>query len=173
MFIPVAFSLGFLGSFHCMGMCGPIALALPLNRKNMFTMVVGSSAYNLGRVFTYSLIGLVFGLIGQGLFLAGYQNILSITLGVLILASLVLAGWAAKFNPNGLLYRMVNAVKSKLIPLFNKRSTGGLFLICLHGYNGSACNGICTERSNVYGLFWIRYFTCYDVGQPHERNGFR
>jgi hypothetical protein len=129
MFIPVAFSLGFLGSFHCMGMCGPIALALPLNRKNMFTMVVGSSAYNLGRVFTYSLIGLVFGLIGQGLFLAGYQNILSITLGVLILASLVLAGWAAKFNPNGLLYRMVNAVKSKLIPLFNKRSTGGLFLI--------------------------------------------
>lgn len=129
MFFPVALSLGLLGSFHCVGMCGPIALALPLNRKNYLTMTTGGLAYNLGRVFTYSLIGLVFGLIGQGLFIAGYQNFLSVILGVFLLVSLIVGTLTLRSKTNSYAFRIVNGIKARFIPLFQKKSTGALFLI--------------------------------------------
>lgn len=81
-----AFLLGFLGSFHCMGMCGPIALALPLSTKERWGIVWASSTYNLGRVLTYAFIGLIFGAIGWGIELAGAQKVLSVILGFSLLA---------------------------------------------------------------------------------------
>ncbi|MBX7093643.1 MAG: sulfite exporter TauE/SafE family protein [Flavobacteriales bacterium] len=164
MFLPVAFSLGFLGSFHCMGMCGPIALALPLNRKNYLTMVIGSAAYNFGRVFTYSAIGLVFGLIGQGLFIAGYQNFLSLTLGILILLSLIFSAWANRLGNNAVIFRIVNGLKSKFIPLFNKKSTGGLFLIGMLngllpcGFVYMGITGSIATGSAIYGALFMAFF---------------
>lgn len=89
-FLIAALSLGFLGSFHCIGMCGPIALALPLDRVSMFKKVAGGITYNLGRVFTYGILGLLFGLLGKGFVIGGYQQVLSIALGVIILLGLFL-----------------------------------------------------------------------------------
>ena len=40
--IIAAFTMGLLGSFHCIGMCGPIALSLPLN-----TIVIGENFQEL------------------------------------------------------------------------------------------------------------------------------
>lgn len=132
MFIPVALSLGFLGSFHCIGMCGPIAMALPLNRSSKIKMVAGGAVYNLGRVFTYALIGLVFGLIGQGLFIAGYQNFLTLTLGIIILLSVFLSlKWFSGVKRFFMRYSFINNVKSGIIRLFSKSSFTGLFLIGL------------------------------------------
>jgi hypothetical protein len=77
-------SLGFLGSFHCIGMCGPIALALP-NDAQSSRNVFRHLAYNVGRIVTYTLLGLLFGFIGKGLFIGGVQQIISIALGSIIL----------------------------------------------------------------------------------------
>ena len=73
-----ALVLGLLGSLHCIGMCGPIAFMLPLNRRNLARQWTQLGLYHLGRLFAYGLIGLVFGLIGKGLYLFGFQQKLSI-----------------------------------------------------------------------------------------------
>ena len=84
------FILGIAGSFHCVGMCGPIALALPLNHNSFFSKISGAILYNFGRMFTYALLGGLFGLLGQSFVIAGYQQALSITLGAAILIMVLL-----------------------------------------------------------------------------------
>lgn len=79
------FVIGFLGSFHCVGMCGPIALALPIGKSSNFQLVVSRILYNLGRVVTYAFFGAIFGLFGKGIAFAGMQRYASIVLGVSIL----------------------------------------------------------------------------------------
>ena len=83
-------ALGFLGSLHCIGMCGPIALALPSQSKSKLSFYSGRLLYNLGRVITYSIMGLIIGLIGQKINLAGYQQIISVILGIAILIAVLL-----------------------------------------------------------------------------------
>lgn len=85
MFLWTAFTIGFLGSLHCVGMCGPIAMSLPYQGAGRAMAVVNALLYNLGRTITYMAIGSVFGLLGKGIFLAGYQSALSIAMGVLML----------------------------------------------------------------------------------------
>ena len=81
------FLFGLLGSFHCVGMCGAIALALPGGDVTTSPLRYGGGRllYNLGRVTTYAALGAGAGLVGQGLRLAGVQQGLSIASGVLIL----------------------------------------------------------------------------------------
>ncbi|KAB2918908.1 MAG: sulfite exporter TauE/SafE family protein [Bacteroidetes bacterium] len=79
-----AFITGLLGSFHCLGMCGPIALIAPVG-QNRGQFVAGRLVYNSGRIFTYATIGLLIGAFGQGLQLAGIQQYISIITGVLLL----------------------------------------------------------------------------------------
>jgi len=76
-----ALTLGLAGSFHCAGMCGPIALAIPVNNKSAFSKITGILLYNSGRVVTYALMGLIIGLVGEGFKLAGFQQIVSIVTG--------------------------------------------------------------------------------------------
>ncbi|MFV0604257.1 MAG: sulfite exporter TauE/SafE family protein [Niabella sp.] len=83
--IIIGLSIGLAGSFHCVGMCGPLALSLPLNNNNRTTRITAIVFYNLGRVFTYFLLGILFGAIGSSLFLTGYQQALSIVIGSIIL----------------------------------------------------------------------------------------
>lgn len=78
-----AFLLGFLGSFHCLGMCGPIALAISAQDNHRF--LINKIIYNLGRTVTYSLLGLTIGAIGFTLQLAGVQQWLSILMGGMIM----------------------------------------------------------------------------------------
>lgn len=80
------FMLGLIGSAHCAGMCGPIAVALPGAQKKGISLVTGRLLYNSGRIVTYMGMGAVLGFFGMGLSLAGYQQVLSIATGVLILA---------------------------------------------------------------------------------------
>jgi sulfite exporter TauE/SafE len=78
-------ALGLFGSFHCVGMCGPIALSLPIRSENPLAKFGGTLLYNSGRVVTYVLLGGVFGLAGMSLAFFGFQQWLSIVLGVAIL----------------------------------------------------------------------------------------
>ena len=80
------FLFGLLGSFHCVGMCGAIALALPGQAGTLpLRHAGGRLLYNLGRVTTYATLGAGAGLVGHGLRLAGVQQSLSIASGILIL----------------------------------------------------------------------------------------
>lgn len=135
-FLIAALSLGFLGSFHCIGMCGPIALALPLGRETTFKRIVGGLLYNLGRVFTYGIFGLIFGLLGKGFVLGGYQQVLSISLGVIILIGLFLpAKFSSEMGLIKIIFPFVSKVKSLLSQLFKQKSFSSLFFIgVLNGF---------------------------------------
>src|SRR5690606_16697727 len=108
-----AFSIGLLGSLHCIGMCGPIAFALPLNRQNKLMAFAGSFLYNFGRMAGYFFLGAVFGMLGKGLELAGFQRWLSIAVGALMIFSILLPHFFNKKIPH----------LSFLNPLFSKIKT--------------------------------------------------
>ncbi len=78
-------SIGFLGSFHCIGMCGPIALTLPVREQQGFKKYAGIFLYNLGRAVTYTLLGLILGYLGSRFRLWGMQQAVSILAGAFIL----------------------------------------------------------------------------------------
>lgn len=127
-----AISLGFLGSFHCVGMCGPIALALPIGNSSNFGRIISVLIYNSGRIITYSLFGIIFGSIGQTFSLFGYQQLLSITLGLLILLGLILPSkLVSKISGSQLIFSFFTRLKSKLSSLFLKEGKKSLFLIGL------------------------------------------
>jgi sulfite exporter TauE/SafE len=90
-----AFLTGLFGSFHCAGMCGPIAFALPSKNLTGLGFYLSRLLYNFGRIFTYSLLGLFLGLFGSGLKMAGIQQSLSIGAAVFIFAWAIfqLMGW--------------------------------------------------------------------------------
>jgi uncharacterized protein len=88
-FIIPALILGAVSSLHCVGMCGPLAMALPL-KKETGSKFTGAILYNLGRVTTYAFFGFIFGLIGRSFAWFGWQQKISITLGLIIIVSLVL-----------------------------------------------------------------------------------
>ncbi|HEX6180672.1 MAG TPA: sulfite exporter TauE/SafE family protein [Chitinophagaceae bacterium] len=77
--------LGLASSLHCVGMCGPLSLGLPMHETSQFRRMVALALYHLGRIITYSLLGLLFGLMGRKFYLAGMQQGLSIALGVVML----------------------------------------------------------------------------------------
>lgn len=83
--ILLALGLGFATSLHCVGMCGPIALSIGLSAKNKLKFTLKNLTYQFGRVTTYTLLGLALGLIGEGFSLVGFQNYLSIAIGVLMI----------------------------------------------------------------------------------------
>jgi sulfite exporter TauE/SafE len=84
-----AFLMGMAGSLHCIGMCGPIALSLPVQGQSMAGKISGGMLYNLGRITTYGMLGLVMGTLGQSLQWFAWQQKISILLGLSILAFLI------------------------------------------------------------------------------------
>ena len=79
------FIVGLLGSLHCIGMCGPIAFMLPVDRSNSYKKALQILLYHLGRLMSYATIGFVFGLLGKSLYIFGIQQQLSIAIGVFMI----------------------------------------------------------------------------------------
>lgn len=118
-----AFILGLLGSLHCVGMCGPIAFMLPVDRSNSIKKVSQIGVYHLGRLLAYSLIGLVFGLVGKSLNLFGVQQQLSIAIGILmIVVVLIPYRTFAKYNLSKPLNKVISKVKSNLGQALKKKT---------------------------------------------------
>ena len=82
-----AFLLGLAGSLHCVAMCGPLMLALPLDGAARGRVVGQALLYQAGRIGMYGVLGVLFGLLGKGIALAGFQQGLSILAGGLMLAA--------------------------------------------------------------------------------------
>lgn len=81
----LAFFTGLFGSVHCIGMCGPLAFAVPSNHSNRWLVLLDKLMYQVGRVMSYAILGLVTGFIGKQLWMSGLQQSLSIVSGILIL----------------------------------------------------------------------------------------
>jgi sulfite exporter TauE/SafE len=123
-----AFLLGFVGSAHCAGMCGPLALALPHWGRGQGSFLLGRLLYNFGRIITYAGMGAIFGLLGQGVAMAGLQRWVSLTLGVVILAGVVVAPRFANRVP---VTRGVNWLKAALGTMLQRRALPAMFGIGL------------------------------------------
>ena len=118
-----AFILGLLGSFHCVGMCGPIAFMLPVDRTNSFRKITQIFTYHFGRLLAYSIIGLFFGLVGKSLYIFGFQQQLSIAIGVLmIIVVLIPVQTFNKYNFSKPVYNIISKVKSSLGKALKKKT---------------------------------------------------
>jgi sulfite exporter TauE/SafE len=106
-----ALMIGLAGSLHCAGMCGPLVLAMPTTSGAFGRHLTNKLAYNAGRIVTYGALGLVFGLFGQLIGLAGFQRWVSIAAGAAILLSLL--AWPMR-NATLLIARPVGLLKSAL-----------------------------------------------------------
>ncbi|MEW5677036.1 sulfite exporter TauE/SafE family protein [Flavobacterium enshiense] len=126
------FILGLISSLHCIGMCGPIAMMLPIDHKNPAKKILQLLTYHSGRVVSYMTFGLVFGLLGKGLFLAGLQQQLSVVIGILMIAFVLIPEKVlAQYNFSKPVYRLISRVKTALGSQFKKRSYKALFAIGL------------------------------------------
>ncbi|NNK71264.1 MAG: sulfite exporter TauE/SafE family protein [Flavobacteriaceae bacterium] len=124
------FVLGLLGSLHCVGMCGPIAFMLPVDRSNSFNKVFQIGIYHFGRLFSYGLIGLLFGWLGKSFYLFGLQQQLSIAIGIImILAVLWRNHWLSGFSLTRPLYKLISKLKSSLGSALKKKSPDTLLTI--------------------------------------------
>jgi len=130
--IIAALVLGLAGSFHCVGMCGPIALALPVRGKAGWQRAGAVLLYNLGRVLTYALMGLLFGLLGKGFALAGIQQVISVVAGLVILVSILIP---LKYKPTDKFFTPVFGLSARIRGAFKKlfsvNTRGALFFIGL------------------------------------------
>ncbi len=160
-----AFTLGFLGSFHCVGMCGPIALALPGGAKKKLLFATNRLTYNIGRITTYALIGLLFGLLGTGFAIAGLQKGLSVALGLsVIMVAFLPAAFSQSVNPAGKLGRLVSWLKKKMQFQFQRRSYLSVYTIGI--LNGLlpcglvylAAAGAITQASPAHGALYMAAF---------------
>ncbi len=127
-----ALLFGFLSSLHCVGMCGPIAMMLPLDRNNQAKKVSQIITYHSGRLTAYASIGLVFGLVGKGLFIAGIQQQLSIFAGLFIIIVILFPQrLLSKYTFSKPAFRLISKVKTKLGSQFKNKSYRSLFTIGL------------------------------------------
>ena len=185
-----AFVLGLLGSFHCVGMCGPIAFMLPVDRTNNFKKLSQITIYHFGRLLAYSIIGLIFGLIGKSLYIFGFQQRLSIAIGaIMIIVVLIPQKTFNKYNLTKPIYKIISKVKSALgNALKRKRTDTFLTIGFLNGFlpcglvymavfaaiaSGTALNG--SLYMAVFGLGTIPlmtsaiYFSQFLKGTARQR----
>lgn len=83
-----AFILGFVGSLHCVGMCGPLTLTLMNGRQSLTKM----TSYHLGRLLTYACIGALLGFIGVSLTLIRFQQAIAVALGAGLIIYFLIPG---------------------------------------------------------------------------------
>jgi sulfite exporter TauE/SafE len=82
-----AFTLGLLGSLHCLGMCGPLALSMPVDSSRNTSIQL--FIYHSGRSLSYGLIGFMAGTMGWGIKWVGWQQGLTIGTGLLLILLVV------------------------------------------------------------------------------------
>ena len=121
--------------------------------------------YNIGRITTYALIGLLFGLLGKGFALAGAQKALSVTAGVsIILIAFLPAAISQNLNPAGPMGRLVKWLKEQMQFQFRRRSYLSVYTIgILNGFLPCglvylAAAGAITTATALEGAFYMAAF---------------
>lgn len=137
-----AFVMGLAGSLHCVGMCGPLALSLPVSHKNDLARIGGGLIYNSGRIISYSSMGLLFGAVGNFIIATEWQSVLSIALGAIILIYLFIpkkyfiqTSVSGHFSPVNYFAKPFMVLRLQLGKLFHSKKLSSLFFIgILNGF---------------------------------------
>ena len=160
-----AFIFGLISSLHCIGMCGPIALMLPVDRTNKAKKVLQIISYHLGRLIAYGTIGLIFGILGKGFYLAGLQQNLSLFIGVAMIVMLLIPEKAfANYNFSRPIFKLISKVKATLGSQFKNKSYKSLITIgLLNGFLPCgmvyvALFGAIAMQSATYGIYYMLLF---------------
>ncbi len=125
-----ALIFGLLGSFHCIGMCGPIAFMLPVSRDKPMLKFFQILLYHFGRLMAYSSIGLAFGIAGKSLNLFGFQQQLSIVTGILMIVVILMpSAKFQKYNFSKPVLTIIGRVKSSLGDALKKKTPDTFFTI--------------------------------------------
>jgi sulfite exporter TauE/SafE len=162
-----ALGLGFFGSFHCVGMCGPIVLSLPRASSSFSAISFNAIIYNLGRILVYAFFGLIFGFLGKQITLAGFQSTLSIVLGVSIILGVL---FSTKLYPQKrpeILQKFISAINKAYGILIRKQTKSALFgmgvlnglLPCAFVYTGLAAAVLTTTPYHS-----MLYMTLFGLG---------
>lgn len=158
--------MGLLGSVHCIGMCGPLVMALPISNLNAIQKVVATILYHVGKIATYGLLGLIVGFFGKQIPFYNVQQHLSIVIGSLMLVYVLWVfylhpkrklgflkiEWLQKpiINALGKLFKQNNASSFLLIGMLNGLLPCGMIYLAL----GSAWAGQSVVQS---GLFMVLF----------------
>ena len=126
--------LGIVSSFHCVGMCGPLALALPVRDLSKIQKSFSLVFYHIGRISVYMCFGLLFGVAGRGLYLAGFQQWFSIGMGLIMIIFLVQYFFFRHFEQPTLVRKFHQNIQKLVMHLW--RSPGRKKFILLGMANG-------------------------------------
>ena len=130
----LAFFTGLFGSLHCVAMCGPLVMALPLSRSNKWNAFLQRLLYQFGRILTYVLFGFLFGWIGMSFNFLGWQQAISITTGII----LILIAFSHFYKKN---ITVVEKLQLKMVgPLAVQM--GGLLVKPYGGFFAGMLNGL-------------------------------
>lgn len=124
-----ALIFGLLGSFHCIGMCGPIAFMLPVDREKPIKRFLQITSYHLGRLFTYSFIGLLFGFLGKGFYFFGFQQQLSIIVGLLMILVILFPKILQRLSLSKKISTVILKIKNSLGKELRKKGNDTFFTI--------------------------------------------
>lgn len=132
-FLEIGFFMGLLGSVHCIGMCGPLVMALPISHLTGFQKLVSTILYHLGKIMTYGFLGLIVGFFGKQIPFYNVQQHLSIVIGSLMLIYVV---WVFYLHPKkklGFLHIdwIQKPIVSTLGKLLKQNKVGSFFFIGL------------------------------------------
>lgn len=165
--ILAALAFGFLGSLHCVGMCGPLVLSMPFDvqRKGSVSRIL---SYHSGRILTYSFLGLIAGMLGDALRFFFVQQWISIAAGVLLLTFYFLPQIINRFTTPSFSkiwnQKVVNKMKQLL--LGNKEQATSTRLFSLGLINGllpcglvyMALLGAISQPSILYSVLFMMIF---------------
>ena len=126
-----AFLLGFFSTLHCIGMCGGIigalSLGLPAEIRDNKPMLFGYVlSYNIGRILSYSVAGLIAGAIGSSVLQsAGFEQwhgiLQNIGVFMMVAVGLYLSGWMpqlARVEKIGIpVWKRLEPIGRKLLPI--------------------------------------------------------
>ena len=130
-----AFIIGLAGSLHCVGMCGPLALSLPVSHNNDLSRISGGLIYNGGRILSYTSLGFIFGSLGNLIIVAKWQSSLSVGLGLVILLYLLFPKKYFHFSTATALAKPFMLLRRQLGKLFQSKKPGSLLFIgILNGF---------------------------------------
>mgnify|MGYP001627563070 CR=1 FL=1 len=118
--------LGLASSLHCVGMCGPLIMSVPVQHLPEGKKTTGILLYQLGRISTYVILGVIAGLLGWRIYAAGFQQLFSIILGGILLLMLFGSIFLNKLHGNNWLNKSVTQLMFWAI---KQQSPTGMFLM--------------------------------------------
>jgi hypothetical protein len=115
----IGFAIGLQATLHCVGMCGPLALAAPIDRSRKSTALWGSLTYNFGRISTYTYLGFLIGLFGMSKAWLNAIQVLSVLSGLFFIAT-VIFGSIESWGPLRFITAQISRLNSRLFPEVKK-----------------------------------------------------